>query len=64
MLLIHCYERPDVISYGDAAIRRGLCTLKHIDPNELTKQLFDQFTASFHPYGTTASIYLWWLSKQ
>lgn len=64
MLLIHCYERPDVISYGDAAIRRGLCTLKHIDPNELTKQLFDQLTASFHPYGTTASIYLWWLSKQ
>ena len=64
MLLIHCYERPDVISYGDAAIRRGLCTLKHIDPDELTKQLFDQLTAPFHPYGTTASIYLWWLSKQ
>jgi DNA-3-methyladenine glycosylase II len=64
MLLIHCYERPDVISYGDAAIRRGLCTLKHVDPDDLTRPLFDQLTEPFHPYATTASIYLWWLSKQ
>lgn len=64
MLLIHCFERPDVIAYGDAAIRRGLCTLKGIEPAELTKARFAELTEPYHPYATTASIYLWWLSKQ
>lgn len=64
MLLIHCFERPDVISFGDAAIRRGLCTLKGIEAEELTKARFTELTRPYHPYATTASIYLWWLSKQ
>ena len=64
MLLIHCYERPDVISFGDAAIRRGLCMLHDIDPKALTREQFDELTAVYHPYATTASIYLWYLSKQ
>lgn len=64
MLLIHCYERPDVIAYGDAAIRRGLCALKGLAPEELTEARFTELTEPYHPYATTASIYLWWLSKQ
>ena len=64
MLLIHCYERPDVISFGDAAIRRGLCMLHDLDPKELTREQFDELTAAYHPFATTASIYLWYLSKQ
>ena len=65
MLLIHCYERPDVISYGDAAIRRGMCMLHGIeDPKTLTRQRFDELAAPYHPYATVASIYLWYLSKQ
>lgn len=65
MLLIHCYERPDVISYGDAAIRRGMCMLHGIeDPAELTPARFAELAEPYHPYATTASIYLWYLSKQ
>ena len=64
MLLIHAYERPDVISFGDAAIRRGVCMLFDIPNEDLTRERFDELTASFHPYATTASIYLWRLSKE
>lgn len=64
MLLIHAYERPDVISFGDAAIRRGVCMLFSVPADELSRARFDELTSVFHPYATTASIYLWRLSKE
>ncbi|MCR5845217.1 MAG: DNA-3-methyladenine glycosylase 2 family protein [bacterium] len=64
MLLIHAFERPDIISFGDAGIRRGMCMLYGIAPDELTQARFEELSAPYHPFATVASIYLWQLSKE
>lgn len=60
MLLINCLERPDVVSWGDIAIRRGMEKLYGI--SKLTKSQFDSCKSRYSPYGSVASIYLWRLS--
>ncbi|MFC5700636.1 DNA-3-methyladenine glycosylase family protein [Cohnella faecalis] len=60
MMLIHALERRDVVSWGDMAIRRGMMKLYGL--TELTKKQFDRYRASYAPYGSVASIYLWELS--
>ena len=60
MLLIHCLERPDVLSYGDLAILRGLRMIyRH---RNITKDQFRRYQKRYSPYGTVASIYLWAVS--
>lgn len=60
MLLINCMERPDVVSWGDIAIRRGMEKLYGI--RKLTKKQFEAYRKRYSPYGSVASIYLWQLS--
>lgn len=60
MLLINSMERPDVVSYGDIAIRRGLMKLYGLD--SLTKKQFEMYSSRYSPYGSVASIYLWEIS--
>ncbi|QQE73496.1 DNA-3-methyladenine glycosylase 2 family protein [Brevibacillus composti] len=60
MLLIHSLERPDVVSWGDIAIRRGM--MKPYGLETLTKEQFDRFRQRYSPHGTVASIYLWEIS--
>lgn len=60
MLLIHALERPDVVSWGDIAIRRGMMALYGL--HEMTKAQFDRYRQTYSPYGSVASIYLWALS--
>ncbi|MCA0755899.1 DNA-3-methyladenine glycosylase 2 family protein [Paenibacillus sp. N4] len=60
MLLLHCLERRDVVSWGDIAIRRGMMRLYGLDT--LSKQQFNAYRDNYSPYGTVASIYLWELS--
>lgn len=62
MLLIFSMERPDVVSWGDLAIRRGMCNLYH--HKELTKTQFDRYKKRYSPYGSVASLYLWALSVE
>jgi len=62
MLLIHGLARRDVLSYGDAAIRKGIMRLYGL--TELSKLEFEQVRARFSPYGTIASIYLWALAHE
>lgn len=62
MLLIHALCRPDVISYGDLAIRRGMMNLYGL--KSLTKAQFERYRKRYKPYGSTASIYLWALSAE
>lgn len=57
MVLIHGLERPDVVSWGDIAIRRGMMKLYGLD--RLTKAQFDDCRHRYSPYGSVASIYLW-----
>ena len=61
MLLIFSLCRPDVVSYGDLAIRRGMMNLYNVE--ELPKKEFDKYRKRYSPYGTVASLYLWALSK-
>jgi len=62
MLLIFALCRPDVISYGDLAIRRGIMNLYGL--KELSKDKFNRYKKRYSPYGTVASLYLWKLSTE
>lgn len=57
MLMLFSMGRPDIVSYGDLAILRGMRMLygrKVID-----RAAFDRYCKRYSPYGTTASLYLW-----
>lgn len=60
MLLIFSMGRPDILSYGDLAILRGMCNL--YGHEKITKDLFEKYRKRYSPYGTVASFYLWELS--
>ena len=60
MLLIFSLCRPDVVSWGDLAIRRGMLNLYGL--KELSKKQFDRFRKRYSPCGSVASLYLWALS--
>lgn len=60
MLLIHSLERPDIVSYKDLGIRRGIMKLYELE--ELPKKQFQVYKKRYSPYGTVASIYLWEIS--
>lgn len=61
MLLIFSLQRPDVLSYGDLAIRRGIQKLYGMD--QLSKNDFESIRQRLSPYNTVASFYFWELSK-
>lgn len=61
MLLIHSLSRPNILSYKDLAIRRGIMKLYGLV--ELSKEEFEIYRNRYTPYGTVASLYLWEISK-
>ena len=52
MFLIFALKRPDVLSLGDAGLRRAAKTLYENDE-------FEQLSARWYPYRSVASWYLW-----
>ena len=60
MLLIFSLMRPDIVSYGDLAIRRGMMIL--YGHKELPKERFQRYAKRYSPYGSVASLYLWEIS--
>jgi 3-methyladenine DNA glycosylase/8-oxoguanine DNA glycosylase len=60
MLLIFSLQRPNVVSFGDLAIRRGMMKLYGL--KELPKEKFTRYAKRYAPYGSVASLYLWELS--
>ena len=62
MLLIFSLQRPNVISFGDLAIRNSLMKLH--GHRKLTKELFNRYRRRYSPYGSTASLYLWALASE
>lgn len=61
MLLIFSLNRYDVISYKDLGIIRGMKRLYNKD--EITKEQFAKYKKRYSPYGSIASLYLWYISK-
>ncbi len=57
MLMIFSLCRPDVLSYDDLGIRRGLCRL--YGHKTLTKEQFARYQKRYSPYASVASFYLW-----
>ncbi len=57
MILTFCMQRPDVVSYGDLAIRCGMRMLYH--RCEIDRAAFDRCRCRYAPYGTVARLYLW-----
>lgn len=62
MLLIHSLQRPDVLSYKDLAIRRGIMRL--YDLEDLSKKEFEIYRNRYSPYNSVASLYIWEISAQ
>lgn len=60
MLLLFCLGRPDVLSFGDLAIHRGMRMVYH--HRKVTRQMFERYRRRYHPYGSVASLYLWAIS--
>ena len=61
MMLIFCFGRPNVLSFGDFGIRTALTRLHGVE--KLPKALFEEDRRRFSPYGTVASFYLWESNK-
>lgn len=57
MMLTFCLQRPDVLSYGDLAIRRGIMKLYGLE--ELSVEDFHRLTDKFSPYRSVAALYFW-----
>ena len=62
MFLIFSLERPDVVSWGDLAIRRGMMRLYGKDAIDRTA--FDRYRRRYSPFGSIASLYLWEISHR
>ena len=62
MLMIFSMERPDILSFGDLAIQRGMMKLYGLD--QLTRDQFEEYRKIYSPYGSVASLYLWAISKE
>lgn len=57
MILLFCLQRPNVFSYGDLAILRGVRMVYH--HRVITKDLFEKYRRRFSPYCSVASLYFW-----
>lgn len=57
MILLFCLQRPDIFSFDDLAIQRGLRMVYH--HRRINRELFEKYRRRFSPYCSIASLYLW-----
>lgn len=61
MIMIFCMQRPNIMSWGDLAIQRGLRMLyRH---RKIDRKLFEKYKRRYSPYASVASLYLWEISS-
>ncbi len=60
MILLFCLQRPDIFSFDDLAIQRGLRMVYH--HRKIDRKLFEKYRKRFSPYCSVASLYLWAVS--
>ena len=58
MLMIMSLQRPNILSYGDLGIQRGLAALHH-HRLPLSPRIFERYQRLYSPFGTVASFYVW-----
>ena len=57
MIMTFCMQRPNIVSFGDLAILRGMRMLyRH---KKIDRAKFEKYRKRYSPYGTVASLYLW-----
>ena len=57
LILLFCLQRPDILSYGDLAILRGMRMVYH--HRAIDRKKFERYRRRLSPYGSTASLYFW-----
>lgn len=57
MILLFCLQRPNIFSFDDLAIQRGLRMVYH--HRNIDRKLFEKYRRRFSPYCSVASLYLW-----
>lgn len=62
MILLFCMQRPNVFSYDDLAIRRGLRMV--YSHRNIDRKLFEKYRRLFSPYCSVASLYLTFVSNK
>lgn len=57
MILLFCMQRPNVLSFGDLALARGMRMVYH--HRKIDRQLFEKYRRRLSPYCSVASLYFW-----
>ena len=57
MILLFCMQRPNILSYGDLAILRGMRMVYH--HRKIDRKLFEKYRRRLSPYCSVASLYFW-----
>ena len=57
MIMLFCLQRPNVFSFGDLAILRGIRMVYH--HREIDRERFERYRKRFSPYCSVASLYFW-----
>ncbi|MGI6203851.1 MAG: DNA-3-methyladenine glycosylase family protein [Anaerovoracaceae bacterium] len=57
MILLFCLQRPDILSFDDLAIIRGMRMIYH--HRKVDRKLFEKYRRRYSPYGSVASLYIW-----
>jgi len=55
--MIFSMQRPNILSYNDLAIHRGLRIVYH--HRKIDKTIFNKYWKRYTPYASVASLYLW-----
>ncbi|HML46119.1 MAG TPA: DNA-3-methyladenine glycosylase 2 family protein, partial [Clostridia bacterium] len=61
MLLLFSLERPDIISFDDLGIHRGMRMLYGLE--KVDRPQFEAYRKRYAPYASVASLYLWAISS-
>ncbi len=57
MILLFCMQRPNILSYDDLAIQRGMRMVYH--HRKIDRKLFEKYRRRLSPYCSVASLYFW-----
>ena len=57
MLMLFSMQRPNILSFGDLAILRGLRMIQR--HRSIDRKLFEKYRRRYSPYCSVASLYIW-----